>query len=156
MPYCPGNSPKPSASAPPATRPSWSRSKPEATPVFDGATEREIKKSLGDAKLPSPGKTMLFAKMRTDPPDQVWYFGYIGSYRNGFVPQQWTGTEFLGTDSGQRYDVFVLVMDVAAADAFWKQHQSKDGSYAFAPALPDGAERAAVVRVLQGTTDDCR
>jgi DNA-directed RNA polymerase subunit beta len=30
-----------------------------ATPVFDGATEREIKKQLSDAKLPSSGKTPL-------------------------------------------------------------------------------------------------
>ncbi len=34
-----------------------------ATPVFDGATEREIKKALTDAKLPTSGKTTLFDGM---------------------------------------------------------------------------------------------
>ena len=34
-----------------------------ATPVFDGATEREIKKSLAEAELPSSGKTTLFDGM---------------------------------------------------------------------------------------------
>ncbi len=34
-----------------------------ATPVFDGATEREIKKQLTEAKLPTAGKTQLFDGM---------------------------------------------------------------------------------------------
>ena len=34
-----------------------------ATPVFDGATEREIKKALADANLPSSGKTALYDGM---------------------------------------------------------------------------------------------
>jgi len=120
----------------------------------DGATVDQCFHLTGAASLDS-GKTMLFAKMRTSPPDQTWYFDFVGPYRNGFVPPRWSATEYLGTTSGQRYDVFLLVMDVAAADAFWKAHQSKDGSYAFATAIPSGAERAAVVRVLQGTTDGC-
>src|SRR5271154_6066351 len=34
-----------------------------ATPVFDGATEREIKKALSDANLPTSGKTILYDGM---------------------------------------------------------------------------------------------
>ena len=34
-----------------------------ATPVFDGATEKEIKKALTDANLPTSGKTALFDGM---------------------------------------------------------------------------------------------
>ena len=38
-----------------------------ATPVFDGATEREIKKALTEAKLPTSGKTALFDGMTGTP-----------------------------------------------------------------------------------------
>src|SRR5512140_1747674 len=41
-----------------------------ATPVFDGATEREIKKALAEAELPSAGKTQLFDGMTGTPFDQ--------------------------------------------------------------------------------------
>jgi DNA-directed RNA polymerase subunit beta len=48
-----------------------------ATPVFDGATERDIKKELGDAKLPSSGKVNLFDGMTGLPFEQPVTVGYI-------------------------------------------------------------------------------
>jgi len=48
-----------------------------ATPVFDGATEREIKKALAEAKLPSSGKTVLFDGMTGTQFEQPVTVGYI-------------------------------------------------------------------------------
>jgi DNA-directed RNA polymerase subunit beta len=48
-----------------------------ATPVFDGATEREIKKALGDAGLPSSGKTKLFDGLTGTEFEQPVTVGYI-------------------------------------------------------------------------------
>jgi DNA-directed RNA polymerase subunit beta len=48
-----------------------------ATPVFDGATEREIKKALTDAKLPTSGKTNLFDGMTGTQFEQPVTVGYI-------------------------------------------------------------------------------
>ena len=48
-----------------------------ATPVFDGATEREIKKNLADAKLPSSGKTTLYDGMTGTAFEQPVTVGYI-------------------------------------------------------------------------------
>jgi DNA-directed RNA polymerase subunit beta len=48
-----------------------------ATPVFDGATESEIKKRLEDSGLPSSGKTRLFDGMTGDNFEQDVTVGYI-------------------------------------------------------------------------------
>ena len=48
-----------------------------ATPVFDGATEREIKKALSDANLPSSGKTTLYDGMTGTQFEQPVTVGYI-------------------------------------------------------------------------------
>ena len=48
-----------------------------ATPVFDGATEREIKKALADATLPKDGKTALYDGMTGQAFEQPVTVGYI-------------------------------------------------------------------------------
>ena len=48
-----------------------------ATPVFDGATEREIKKALTDSNLPTSGKTILFDGMTGTQFEQPVTVGYI-------------------------------------------------------------------------------
>jgi DNA-directed RNA polymerase subunit beta len=48
-----------------------------ATPVFDGATEKEIKHWLGEAGLPKGGKTRLFDGMTGDGFEQDVTVGYI-------------------------------------------------------------------------------
>ena len=48
-----------------------------ATPVFDGATEREIKKTLAEAHLPTSGKTALFDGMTGTQFEQPVTVGYI-------------------------------------------------------------------------------
>jgi DNA-directed RNA polymerase subunit beta len=48
-----------------------------ATPVFDGATEREIKKALGESTLPSSGKTTLYDGMTGTQFEQPVTVGYI-------------------------------------------------------------------------------
>src|ERR1700681_4317298 len=48
-----------------------------ATPVFDGATEKEIKKQLTEAKLPTAGKTILFDGMTGTQFEQPVTVGYI-------------------------------------------------------------------------------
>jgi DNA-directed RNA polymerase subunit beta len=48
-----------------------------ATPVFDGATEVEIKKILEHAGLPTVGKTILYDGMSGDPFEQRVTVGYI-------------------------------------------------------------------------------
>ena len=48
-----------------------------ATPVFDGATEGEIKKLLKDANLPNAGKTVLYDGMTGEPFEQQVTVGYI-------------------------------------------------------------------------------
>jgi DNA-directed RNA polymerase subunit beta len=48
-----------------------------ATPVFDGATEREIKKQLTEAKLPTSGKTKLYDGMTGQEFEQPVTVGYI-------------------------------------------------------------------------------
>ncbi|MCC7499228.1 MAG: DNA-directed RNA polymerase subunit beta [Bryobacterales bacterium] len=48
-----------------------------ATPVFDGATERDIKKALNDSSLPSSGKTRLIDGMSGLPFEQPVTVGYI-------------------------------------------------------------------------------
>src|SRR4051795_634780 len=48
-----------------------------ATPVFDGATEREIKKQLSEANLPTSGKSKLFDGMTGQEFEQPVTVGYI-------------------------------------------------------------------------------
>jgi DNA-directed RNA polymerase subunit beta len=48
-----------------------------ATPVFDGATEREIKKALTEASLPTSGKTTLYDGMTGTAFEQPVTVGYI-------------------------------------------------------------------------------
>ena len=48
-----------------------------ATPVFDGATEGEIKAALAEAGLPDNGKTRLYDGMSGDPFEQEVTVGYI-------------------------------------------------------------------------------
>ena len=48
-----------------------------ASPVFDGATEPEIKKMLAQANLPSSGKTELYDGMTGDKFEQIVTVGYI-------------------------------------------------------------------------------
>src|SRR5215471_6897506 len=48
-----------------------------ATPVFDGATEGEIKKLLKDGNLPSAGKTVLYDGMTGEPFEQQVTVGFI-------------------------------------------------------------------------------
>ncbi len=48
-----------------------------ATPVFDGASEAEIKKLLKDANLPVSGKTVLYDGMTGEPFEQQVTVGYI-------------------------------------------------------------------------------
>ncbi|MCE5306948.1 MAG: DNA-directed RNA polymerase subunit beta [Acidobacteriales bacterium] len=48
-----------------------------ATPVFDGATERDIKKQLAEANLPSSGKVQLHDGMTGRPFEQPVTVGYI-------------------------------------------------------------------------------
>jgi DNA-directed RNA polymerase subunit beta len=48
-----------------------------ATPVFDGASETEIKKLLKDANLPVAGKTVLYDGMMGEPFEQQVTVGYI-------------------------------------------------------------------------------
>jgi DNA-directed RNA polymerase subunit beta len=48
-----------------------------ATPVFDGATEGEIKKLLKDANLPSSGKTVLYDGMTGESFEQQVTVGFI-------------------------------------------------------------------------------
>ena len=48
-----------------------------ATPVFDGATEPEIKAALNQANLPSSGKTRLYDGLTGEPFEQEVTVGYI-------------------------------------------------------------------------------
>ncbi|MGA2724641.1 MAG: DNA-directed RNA polymerase subunit beta [Bryobacteraceae bacterium] len=48
-----------------------------ATPVFDGATEREIKKALTESNLPTSGKTILYDGMTGTQFEQPVTVGYI-------------------------------------------------------------------------------
>jgi len=48
-----------------------------ATPVFDGASESEIKKLLKDANIPSSGKTVLYDGMTGEPFEQQVTVGFI-------------------------------------------------------------------------------
>jgi DNA-directed RNA polymerase subunit beta len=48
-----------------------------ATPVFDGATEKEIKKQLDAASLPGSGKTTLYDGLTGEPFEQPVTVGYI-------------------------------------------------------------------------------
>jgi DNA-directed RNA polymerase subunit beta len=47
------------------------------TPVFDGATEEEIRKALTEAGLPETGKTILYDGRTGEPFDQPVTVGYI-------------------------------------------------------------------------------
>jgi DNA-directed RNA polymerase subunit beta len=47
------------------------------TPVFDGATEEEIRKALSEAGLPETGKTILYDGRTGEPFDQPVTVGYI-------------------------------------------------------------------------------
>jgi DNA-directed RNA polymerase subunit beta len=48
-----------------------------ATPVFDGATERDIKKQLAEAGLPTSGKVLLYDGLTGQPFEQPVTVGYI-------------------------------------------------------------------------------
>ncbi len=48
-----------------------------STPVFDGATEKEIKAELAEAKLPADGKSVLYDGMTGKPFDQRITVGYV-------------------------------------------------------------------------------
>ena len=52
-----------------------------ASPVFDGATETEIKKMLKQAGLPLSGKTVLYDGMRGEPFEQPVTVGYIYMFK---------------------------------------------------------------------------
>jgi hypothetical protein len=144
-------------SAGPTTAPSRVAALPAGivriTEPADGAVVGRCTMVRGLANLDS-GKTMIFAVNRTDPADATWYFQYVGSYPNGFVPAQWTGTVYLGSAANQSYDVFLLVMDVPSAKDFWTRYKSADGSFASASAMPQGTAPAAHIHVRQGTAAD--
>jgi hypothetical protein len=125
----------------------------QITSHVDGQVVDRCERFSGLANL-EPTKTMLFAKNRAEPPDTDWYFDFVGGYRNGFVPANWTGTMYFGTATRQSYDLFILVMDVQEAERFWSEHQSADGQSAMSKTRPSIAP-AAHVRVRQGTLDDC-
>ena len=48
-----------------------------ATPVFDGATEEDMRGFMEEAELPSSGKTMLYDGLRGEPFEQQVTVGYI-------------------------------------------------------------------------------
>jgi DNA-directed RNA polymerase subunit beta len=48
-----------------------------ATPVFDGASESEIKRLLKEANMPSSGKTLLYDGMTGEPFEQQVTVGFI-------------------------------------------------------------------------------
>ena len=77
MPNWPGKKPKPNASFGPPTLPLLSRSNPEGMPVFDGATELDIKEALQKAGLPEDGRVQLFDGMSGAPFDQLTTVGYM-------------------------------------------------------------------------------
>ncbi len=68
-----------------------------ATPVFDGASEGEIKVLLKDANLPSSGKTTLYDGMTGEGFEQKVTVGYI--YMLG--SRTWSTTRFMPARSGR-------------------------------------------------------
>jgi hypothetical protein len=120
----------------------------------DGGVVKRCEHVSGAASLPGTD-TIVYAVNRVSPPDKAWYYGYVGSYDNGFVPSTWTGDVYFGSVSSQRFDLFLYVMTVAAAHKFWNAHKSSDGSFAFGDGPPPGVRSAAHVRVTQGSLDEC-
>jgi len=120
----------------------------------DGSAVKKCQGFSGSAALP-PGDTMMYAVNRVKPSSKDWYYGYLGSYKNGFVPAAWSGDIYFGSAITQKYDVFVYVMSVGQAGKFWNAHKSSDGSFAFGTAAPAGVRPAAHVRVTQGSLDEC-
>lgn len=119
-----------------------------------GAVVGRCVRVSGRANL-DPGKTMLFATNRVDPPASEWFYTYAGGHRNGLVPPDWTGQVYLGSATLQSYDVFVIVMDVAAAEAFWTANKSLNGEFAFTKTRPP-VPLSAKVQLRQGSMDECR
>jgi len=120
----------------------------------DGGVVKRCEHVTGGASLPSTD-TIMYGVNRVSPPDKAWYYGYIGSYDNGFVPTTWSGDVYFGSGSSQKYDLFVYVMTVPAAHKFWNAHKSSDNSFAFGDGPPPGVPPAAHVRVTQGSLDEC-
>src|ERR1700682_3427977 len=103
-----------------------------ATPVFDGATEREIKKQLTEAKLPTSGKTELFDGMTGQVFEQPVTVGYIYMLKlshlvDDKIPRRSTGPYSLITQQplggkaqfgGQRFGE----MEVWALEAYGAAH----------------------------------
>jgi hypothetical protein len=95
------------------------------------------------------GKTLLIAHRRTSPPDGTYYFEYAGPYSDGNVPASFGTVAYFGTAADQRYDLYLLIMDVNDARTFWESHRSSDGSFATSTSIPGTAGIAEKISVTQ-------
>jgi hypothetical protein len=119
------------------------------TGLADGAPVGRCQRLTGTADL-APDRTLLLASRRTGPPDNRFTLLYVFPYQGGHVPPQWSGYTYFGTTIGSTYDLYLLVMEVGAAQAF-TDALPPDG----ATALPPGAVVADVVPVTQTSLAAC-
>jgi hypothetical protein len=125
------------------------------TNIAGGAMVNRCELVAGRADL-VPTKTLLLAHRRSSPPSPTFYFFYVDNYVNGGVPPTWSSEVYFGSsDNSQRYDLYLLIMEVSAATSFWKAHVHHSGIYADALAIPATASVAVQLSVVQTGIADC-
>jgi hypothetical protein len=122
--------------------------------LHNGSSVKRCQNVVISARL-APTKTLLVAHRRASPPDNTYYFTYAGPYRNGNVPANVTTTVWFGTQTGQTYDLYLLIMNVGDANTFWNAHVSSNGSFAYSPSLPGTSQTADRIRVVETDSSNC-
>lgn len=118
--------------------------------ITDGASTAFCVPLTGPADL-SPDTTLLTAQRRITDNDVMYYYQEVWNVENG----QWRGQEYLGDEVGQKYDIYVFVMDTAGAKAFFDSHASADGLFAFADKPPPNVIRTTKINVTQTSLANC-
>jgi hypothetical protein len=65
------------------------------------------------------------------------------------VPRSFQTVKYFGTAVDQKYDFYLLIMDVGDARTFWASHVSSDGSFATSGSIPGNSETAEKINVTQ-------
>lgn len=130
----------------PSTGPTKSppRNTAKITNLRNNSPVSRCQRVSGSADL-APGKALLLASRRTDPPSSTWYIHYV---KDGNVGETWSTTKWFGTAANQSYDLVLLVMDVDDARAYWNSAEVGNG-FRYTGSLPPGNTRAQTVRVRQ-------
>lgn len=109
----------------------------------------------GSADL-AVGKKILTAHRKTGGGGDFYYHhASVSNPGGGSTMTAWTGKQYLGDQVGQRYTLFLIVMNTIDAQKFYDDHRSVDGSFAHFSELPANGSIVSEINVTQTSTQGC-